>query len=264
MIFFGTVTKTISKENRNTPLLSVTFLESRKFPKHRRVPLWNPSVLWDKKFLTGNRDNPSPSFIHKIFGTRNFLKSGKFLYEHFCYCEAKQMRRKIVIHLLSSLTLLDTRKFLKKRRVPIRSSSVLWDKNISQQVVIIHASTLSTPSNLKFLSIPNLCKISNGSLTNLFGTVRWNNFDGSSWHILSYLSQFPILDFFWNTEGSLYEVLRSRGTTKFGGKTLILHIRTPPHSHKHFGYQKPSALHKKSTTKSFCLLREKTFEGKSW
>ena len=74
---FGTVTKTISKENRNTPPLSVTFLESRKFLNHRRVPPRNLSVLWDKKFLTGSRDNPSPSFIHKLFRYPKFSEIRK-------------------------------------------------------------------------------------------------------------------------------------------------------------------------------------------
>ena len=44
------------------PLLSLTFFDTRNFLKHRRVPRWNFSALWDKKFSTDNRD----TFLHKV------------------------------------------------------------------------------------------------------------------------------------------------------------------------------------------------------
>ena len=43
-----------------TPLLSLTFLDTRNDIKHRSFPLRSLSVLWDKLFLTGRRDNASP------------------------------------------------------------------------------------------------------------------------------------------------------------------------------------------------------------
>ena len=70
----------------------------------------------------------TPLISINFFNTRIFVKSWKFFHEYFRYCEAKQLRRKTVVPPLLSLTLLDTRKFLKKRRVPIRSSSGLWDQ----------------------------------------------------------------------------------------------------------------------------------------
>ena len=156
MIVFGTVTKTISKENRNTPLLYVTFLESRKFPKHKRVPLWNPSVLWDKKFLTGSRDNPSPSFIHKLFRYQKFSEIRKVSLRTLLLLWGKTNATKN----RDTPSLISNTSRYQKISEKEKSSYTKFfgpvrQKSISQQVVIIHPSTLPTPSNLKILSIPN-------------------------------------------------------------------------------------------------------------
>ena len=45
--------------------------------QHRRVPLWSFSALWDKKFLTKNRDTPSPPLIHKFFRYQKFCETKK-------------------------------------------------------------------------------------------------------------------------------------------------------------------------------------------
>ena len=55
------------------PPLIHKFLDTRNFAKHRRVPLRTFSVLWDKTFLTENRDT-RPLLSLTFFGTRNFLK----------------------------------------------------------------------------------------------------------------------------------------------------------------------------------------------
>ena len=147
------------------------------------------------------------------------MKSGKCLHEYFSYCGAKQLRRKIVIPPLSSLTLLDTRKFL-KRRVPIRSTSVKWDKTfftrsrdnpsftstpplISKKLVDTSFLPKSGTVPLRIYSVlwdernltenrespPVISKISRsqnfpqkpkGSFTKFFGHVRQHFFDGQS------------------------------------------------------------------------------------
>ena len=63
-------------ENRDRCLLflSQTFFETRIFVKHRRVPLWNVYVLWDKTVSTKNRDNSPPIWSIKYFDNRSFLK----------------------------------------------------------------------------------------------------------------------------------------------------------------------------------------------
>ena len=70
-----------TKQNRRkiviTPLLSLTFLDTRNVLKHRRVLLRNLLVLWGKKFMTGSRDDASPILSIWFYLTRNFLKSGR-------------------------------------------------------------------------------------------------------------------------------------------------------------------------------------------
>ena len=81
------------------PLLSINFFDTRNFVKHRRVPLWNFSALWDKKFSTENLDTPSPLLSKNFFATGHFLKhrSEGFLYEIFRHCETKNFWQRIVI-----------------------------------------------------------------------------------------------------------------------------------------------------------------------
>ena len=70
------------------PLLCIKFLDTRKFLKHRRVPLRNSSVLWYKKFSTENHD--IPFLCIKFFDTPNFLKHWRVPQETFWYCEIKK------------------------------------------------------------------------------------------------------------------------------------------------------------------------------
>ena len=44
------------------PLLSLTFFDTRNFLKHRKVPRWIFSALWDKNFWTDNRG----TLLHKV------------------------------------------------------------------------------------------------------------------------------------------------------------------------------------------------------
>ena len=78
---------------------------------------------------------PTP-LMHKIFGYLKLVKTWgvPVSYEIFRHCEMKIFPRRIVILPFSlpspllSIKLFDTRIFLKHRRVPLRSFSVLWDK----------------------------------------------------------------------------------------------------------------------------------------
>ena len=54
--FFGTVKQQIFYRKTYIPLLGMSFFDNRNFLKHRRVPLRNDSVLWDKTILTENCD----------------------------------------------------------------------------------------------------------------------------------------------------------------------------------------------------------------
>ena len=167
------------------PLSSLTLLDTRKFLR-RKVPIRSSSVKWDKKFFTRSRDNPSftsprTSYPKNLSIPVFFQNQEQFFYEFIPCCKMKQIWRKIVKAHLSFLKFLDLRVFLKNRKVPLRSSSVMWENNFS-------TGSHDTPS---FLHPP--CHIQNvrryqifhkpgkGSLTNLLGTVRQNNFDGKSW-----------------------------------------------------------------------------------
>ena len=95
-MFFGTVRRKISPENRDTlPPLIHNFFRYQKFSETQKSSAQNFSALWDKKFPTENRD--TPSLIHNFFHTRNFLKH---------------------------------------RRVPLRIFSVLWDKKFSLEILV--------------------------------------------------------------------------------------------------------------------------------
>ena len=82
-IFFGTVTKTNWTEHCDTPLLSVTFLDSRKFLKHRRVLLRSLSFLWNKKLFNGKSWLSIPPLIHKNFWYQKFSKIRKGSFSNF-------------------------------------------------------------------------------------------------------------------------------------------------------------------------------------
>ena len=97
----------------------------------RGVPLRKFSALWDKKILTENRDPPLLSIKFFDTRNFLKHRSEGFLYEIFRHCETKKFWQKIVIPPLLSIKFFDTRNFVKQRRVPLRSFSVLWDNKFS-------------------------------------------------------------------------------------------------------------------------------------
>ena len=185
------------------PLLSLTFLDTRNVLKHRRVPLRNLLVLWDKKFLTGSRDNASPILSIRLCHTRSFLKSGRGPPRNFSVMWDKIFSTENLDTLLLPLTFLDLRIFLKNRKVPLRSFSVMWD-NIFSTGNHDTPSFLHPPSHIQNVRRYQIFhKPGKGSLTNLLGTVRQNNFDGKSWQPLFYLQHFLIPEMILSTEDFL-------------------------------------------------------------
>ena len=49
-------------ENRDIPLLGIKFFDTRNFLRHRRFPRRNFSEMWDENFSTENRD----TLLHKV------------------------------------------------------------------------------------------------------------------------------------------------------------------------------------------------------
>ena len=121
------------------------------------------------------------------------------------------------------------RTFLKHRRVPIWSSSVLWAKQWFSRSRDNPPFPLTlAPQIQKTRRYQVLSKIRNGSFTNLLRIVRWNKFDGKSWYPISHLLKFSISEVFSKTERFRYEVLLSCETTIFRREIAILHPSSLP------------------------------------
>ena len=105
------------------PLFCIKTFDTRKFHKHRVVPLRNFPALWDKKFSTVNNDNPLLSF--KISDTRNFLKGRESPYKNFRYCEKNNFRQN---RDTPSYAIFFYPEIFWNKRVPLRFFSVLRQK----------------------------------------------------------------------------------------------------------------------------------------
>ena len=70
--------------------LFLTFFGMESFPKHRRDPWQNLSVLWNKTVLRRILI-PLPRLCMKNFWTRFFLKRWRLPYETFRYSETKNL-----------------------------------------------------------------------------------------------------------------------------------------------------------------------------
>ena len=98
-------------------LLSIKIFDTRRFLKHRRVPLRNFWTLWDKKLLAQKNDI---SFLFvNFFDTCFFSETQKGCPTKVFGFVRQKLWQKIVIHapLLLSIKCFDTRNFLKHRRV---------------------------------------------------------------------------------------------------------------------------------------------------
>ena len=111
------------------PFLFIKFIDTRSFLKHRRVPLRNVSVPWEKN------------------------------------------RRRIVILLaLLCMKNVDIRNFLKHRRAPLQSFLQLWDESFSTENR--DTPSLLPPLILKSFRCTKFSERQNGSSTEWFNTVR--------------------------------------------------------------------------------------------
>ena len=79
------------------PPLIPNIFRYQNFLKHRRVPLRNVLILWDKTFLTENRDTRRLSYPQHFSISEIFWNTEGFLFEVFRHYETKIFQRKIVI-----------------------------------------------------------------------------------------------------------------------------------------------------------------------
>ena len=92
--FFGTVRQKVLTENRDiSPLLFLSFFETRNFQKHRSERfLYEIFRHCETKFSTQNRDITLWSL--KSFETRKYWHTDRFPYEVFRHCQTKCFDRK--------------------------------------------------------------------------------------------------------------------------------------------------------------------------
>ena len=139
---------------------------TRNFLKDSRVHLRTDSVLWDKTILTEKRET-HPSLIPNIFRYPKLFETQKGSFTKW-FGTVRQNNfdgKSRKPPPLLSLTIFDTRNFLKHRRVPLRNDSV--DKTIL--VENRNTRPLSYPERF---SIPEINETLKNSPTKIFSTVR--------------------------------------------------------------------------------------------
>ena len=193
------------------------------------------------------------------------MKSGKCLHEYFSYCGAKQLRRKIVIPPLSSLTLLDTRKFL-KRRVPIRSSSVKWDKTFFTRSRD-NPSFTSTPPLISKKLVDTSFLPKSGTVPLRIYSVLWDERNltenRESPPVISKISRSQ--RFSQKPKGSFTKFFCHVRKQFFDGKSRYSIIPPSPFSYPKYS-SKPifSQTREKFASNLLGTVRQNNFDGKSW
>ena len=145
-----------------SPLLSLKLCDKGIFLKNRRVPPRRFSLLWDKRIIFDGKYWQYHPLIHKIVQYQKFSETQKgSRTKYFGTLSQKYCNGKLF------LKFFDTRKFLKHRRVPVRSFSVLRVKNFSTE----NRYTRLTFIHILFLN-STFCETRKGSPAKLFATVR--------------------------------------------------------------------------------------------
>ena len=119
------------------PFFSLTFFDIKSFLKHKRVPLKNVSLLWNKHFRS-TMVMSALFFILNIFRYQNVFETKKSSSTK-CLATEKQTisKHSCDAHTLSFFNIFfHLEFFLKHRRVPWRKVSVLWNKIVLRRILI--------------------------------------------------------------------------------------------------------------------------------
>ncbi len=253
------------------PLLSLTFFETRDFPKHRKVPRRTFSALWDKKFSTENLDTPPSPLIHKLFRYRKLsetqhrrvhLQNFSALWDKKFSTENLDTPPSPLIHKLFRY-----RKFSEthRRMFQLRNFSAMWDKNFRRKILILHPP----PSYPYTFSLPEIFWNTppKGSSTKCFGTVRQKIFDRKSWH-----SPSPLIHKLFRcrklSETQHRRVHLQNFSALWNKKLSTENLDTPPSPFLSIHFFAAGNFLKHSTEgftyKFFGTVRQKIFDGKSW
>ena len=118
------------------PNIFTIYLQHFSIPKINETLKNSPTKFFGtvrQKFLTENRDTPSPPlppFLSiKFFDTRNFVKHRRVPLWSFSVLRSKKVSRENRDITLLKMKFFDTRNFLKHRRFPQLNDLVLWHKN---------------------------------------------------------------------------------------------------------------------------------------
>ena len=185
------------------PFPSMKFFDTKIFLKHRRVVLWGFLVLWEKKYSTQNRDTPllcmsffdTPNFfthwrvLHKVsrqsgtkYFRRNILLPFLFSINSFPY-QKNSDTQKDSLQILS-FRLFETEKFRQNRDAPLPEGKffqpeIFWNtKGFPRKIVgMIGQKLLNRKQWYPLLMhqsfwCPNLSETPKCSLAMFFGTVR--------------------------------------------------------------------------------------------
>ena len=135
-------------------LLSLKIFHTRKFLKHRRVPLRTISVPWDNKNFEGKSWHRPLSSSQNFSIPESSWKTEGFLYEKFRHSERhkflkhkkESLRNHLILwdktistenrdtrYLFYQYFFSDTRNIVKRRNFPLGTALVLWDKEVSTE-----------------------------------------------------------------------------------------------------------------------------------
>ena len=156
--FFCTVTPKNLTGKPDTPFLSIKLFETGNFLKNSRIPLRN-WLLWEIPEISETLKGSPTKFSGTV--RQNYF-DGKLWYPPP----------------LLSVIFFDTKIFLKHRRVPPRSFSVLWDKNFWRKIVILPAPLLC----IKFFDTRIFLKHRRVPLRNFPALWDKKTFNGKSWY----------------------------------------------------------------------------------
>ena len=179
----------IQMENHDIAPLLVCMkrFDTRVFLKPRRVPLWNFSVLWDKKYPSENSDTPSslpvPPLIHKVFRSQKFSEAQKgssmkfFVSVQWDKKSSTEKRDNPPPPLMDEIFWYPKFSETQKSSTTMFFVLVRWDKKNRRKNVIY-------PSYAWNFSIPEFFWNIEGFPTKFFGIVRQKKFNEKMWYLL--------------------------------------------------------------------------------
>ena len=208
--------------------------------------------------MTENRNTTFPLPIHKIFRYKKFSKTQKGSLTKLLATVRQQIfDQRSWYSTLRQKVFFDTRKFLKDRRVPLRSFPTMTEKKFDKKTS--YAPQSPTLVIQKILRQQKSIQTQKCSPTKFFGTVRQQIFEWRSWYSPLRHKNFRYQKFYTTQKISF---------TKFFGivRQQFVQWRSwySPLTHEFFRYQNSSKTQKVSFRKFFGTVRQQILQWSSW